>query len=126
MPQRGEGPSRPARETLAAIAEEMNCLEAPRGLVQPNHEGSRTANQVPKLDQSRACRKYNRIRRRLLQPIKTSRKWRVVSKRRDAHVAEGRAPPPLVAPPAPVPENGVDAAAAEAASKPPRPARPAE
>jgi hypothetical protein len=32
---------------------------------------------------------------------------------------EGRAPPP-VAPPAPAPENGVDAAAAEAASKPPR------
>jgi hypothetical protein len=30
---------------------------------------------------------------------------------------EGRAPPP-VAPPAPTPENGVDAAAAEAASKP--------
>jgi len=32
---------------------------------------------------------------------------------------EGRAPPP-VAPPAPAPENGVDAAAGEAASKPPR------
>ena len=32
---------------------------------------------------------------------------------------EGRAPPP-VAPPAAAPENGVDAAAAEAASKPPR------
>ena len=32
---------------------------------------------------------------------------------------EGRVPPP-VAPPAPAPENGVDAAAAEAASKPPR------
>jgi hypothetical protein len=32
---------------------------------------------------------------------------------------EGRAPPP-VAPPAPAPDNGVDAAAGEAASKPPR------
>jgi Flagellar biosynthesis protein, FliO len=88
MPQRGEGPWRPARETLAAIAEEMNRLGG-AALVQPNHEGSRTANQVPKLDQSRACRRYNRIRRRLLQPIKTSRKWRVVSKRRYAHVAKG-------------------------------------
>jgi len=29
-------------------------------------------------------RRYNRIRRRLPQPIKTSRKWRIVSKRRYA------------------------------------------
>jgi hypothetical protein len=34
--------------------------------------------------QSRAGRRYNRIRRRLPQPIKTSRKWRIVSKRRYA------------------------------------------
>jgi hypothetical protein len=38
---------------------------------------------------------------------------------RKPKMVEGRAPPP-VAPPAPAPENGVDAAAAEAASKPPR------
>jgi hypothetical protein len=58
--------------------------KAPHGLVQPNHEGSRAANHVPKLEQSPAGRRYNQIRRRLPQPIKTSRQWRIVSKRRYA------------------------------------------
>jgi hypothetical protein len=72
---------RPAVRGAAALTRPLLPLRRRRSQVR--------ANQVPKLDQSRACRRYNRIRRRLLQPIKTSRKWRVVSKRRYAHVAKG-------------------------------------
>ena len=72
-------PNRSQRGPFHAIVS-----KAPHGNVQPNHEGSRAANHVPKLEQSRAGRRYNRIRRRLPQPIKTSRKWRIVSKRRYA------------------------------------------
>ena len=91
LPQHGEAPPRPARETLARSPNRSQrgpfhaiVSKAPHGNVQPNHEGSRAANHVPKLEQSRAGRRYNRIRRRLPQPIKTSRKWRIVSKRRYA------------------------------------------
>jgi flagellar protein FliO/FliZ len=126
MPQRGEGPSRPARETLAAIAEEMNRLGGaarprpaePRG--EPHGEPSPEARPEPRMPQiqpdpqavAAADQNLAEMARRLEAALRTR--------------GEGRAPPPLVAPPAPVPENGVDAAAAEAASKPPRPARPAE
>ena len=72
-------PKRSQRGPFRAIVS-----KAPLGLVQFNHEGSRAANHVPKLEQSRAGCRYNRIRRRLLQPIKTSRQWRIVSKRRYA------------------------------------------
>jgi hypothetical protein len=82
LPQHGEAPPRPARETLAGPSAIVS--KAPHGLVQPNHEGSRAANHVRKLEQSRGGRRYNRIRRRLPRPIKTSRKWRIVSKRRYA------------------------------------------
>ena len=95
--------------------------KAPHGNVQPNHEGSRAANHVPKLEQSRAGRRYNRIRRRLPadQNLAEMAHRLEAALRMPKMVAdargEGRAPP-HVAPPA----NGVDAAAGEAASKPPR------
>ena len=54
-------PKRSQRGPFRAIVS-----KAPLGLVQSNHEGSRAANHVPKLEQSRAGRRYNRIRRRLL------------------------------------------------------------
>ena len=127
LPQYGEAPPRPARETLAATAEEIAARpvpaivsKAPLGLVQSNHEGSRAANDVPKLEQSRAGCRYNRIRRRVAaadQNLAAMAHRLEAALRMPKMVAdaggEGRAPPP-VAPPAPAPENGVDAAAAEA------------
>jgi flagellar protein FliO/FliZ len=123
MPQRGEGPSRPARETLAAIAEEMNRLGGaarprpaeprgePRG--EPRPEARPESRMWPRYNpdpQAVAAADQNlaEMTHRLEAALRTR--------------GEGRAPAPPIAPPAPVPENGVDAAAAEAASKPPRPA----
>jgi flagellar protein FliO/FliZ len=98
--------------------------KAPHGLVQPNLEGSRAANHVPKLEQSRAGRRYNpqavaaadRNLAEMAHRLEAAlRKPKMVADAR----GEGRAPPPVAAP-ASAPKNGVDAAAAEAASKPPR------
>ena len=132
LPQYGEAPPRPARETLAATAEEIAARPVPRNRLegaarprpveprgQPRGEPRPEARAEPRrlqiqpdpqavaaADQNLAAMAH-RLEAALRMP-----------KRADAG-GEGRAPPP-VAPPAPAPENGVDAAAAEAASKPPR------
>ena len=120
LPQHGEAPPRPARETLAAIAEEIaarpvprNRLEGaarprpaePRGEPRPQIQPDPQA--VAAADQNLAAMAH-RLEAALRMPKMVA----------DAR-GEGRAPPP-VAPPAPAPENGVYAAAPEAASKPPR------
>ena len=133
LPQHGEAAPRPARETLAAIAEEIaarpvsrNRLEGParprppeprgepRGEPRPEARAEPRRPQIQPDPQAVAAADQNlaemahRLEAALRMPKMVA----------DAR-AEGRAPPP-VAPPAPAPENGVDAAAAEAASKPPR------
>ena len=133
LPQHGEAPPRPARETLAAIAEEIaarpvprNRLEGaarplpaeprgePRGEPRPEARAESRRPQIQPDPQAVAAADQNlaamahRLEAALRMPKMVA----------DAR-GEGRAPPP-VAPPAPAPENAVDAAAPEAASKPPR------
>ena len=132
LPQHGEAPPRPARETLAAIAEEIAARPVPRNLEgtarprpaeprgEPRGEPRPEARAEPRRPQIQpdpqavAAADYNlaEMAHRLEAAL---RKPKMVADAR----GEGRAPPP-VALPAPAPENGVDAAAAEAASKPPR------
>ena len=133
LPQHGEAPPRPARETLAAIAEQIaarpvprNRLEGaarqrpaeprgePRGEPRPEARAEPRRPQIQPDPQAVAAADQNlaEMAHRLEAAL---RKPKMVADAR----GEGRAPPP-VAPPAPAPENGVDAAAGEAASKPPR------
>ena len=129
LPQHGEAPLRPARETLAAIAEQIaarpvprNRLEGaarqrpaeprgePRGEPRPEARAEPRRPQIQPDPQAVAAADQNlaemahRLEAALRMPKMVA----------DAR-GEGRAPP-HVAPPA----NGVDAAAGEAASKPPR------
>ena len=133
LPQHGETPPRPARETLAAIAEEIaarpvprNRLEGaarprpaeplgePRGEPRPEARAESRGPQIQPDPQAVAAADQNlaamahRLEAALRMP-------KMVAGAR----GDGRAPPP-VTPPAPAPENGADAAAGEAASKPPR------
>ena len=130
LPQYGEAPLRPARETLAAIAEEIaarpvrNRLEGAarprlaeprggqRGEPRPEARAEPRRPQIQPDPQAVAAANQNlaEMAHRLEAAL---RKPKIVADTR----GEGRAPPP-VAPPAAAPENGVDAAAAEAASKP--------
>jgi len=132
LPQHGEAPPWPARETLAAIAEEIaarpvrNRLEGaarprpaeprgePRGEPRPEARAEPRRPQIQPDPQAIAAADQNlaEMAHRLEAAL---RKPKIVADAR----GEGRAPPP-VAPPAPAPENGVDAAAGEAASKLPR------
>ena len=131
LPQHGEAPPRPARETLAAIAEEIaarpvrNRLEGaarshpaeprgePRGESRPEARAEPRSPQIQPDPQAVAAADQNlaEMAHRLEAAL---RKPKMVADAR----GEGRTPP--VASPAPAPENGVDAAAAEVASKPPR------
>ena len=127
LPQHGEAPPRPARETLAAIAEEIaarpvrNRLEGaarprpaeprgePRGEPPPEARAEPRRPQIQPDPQAVAAADQNlaemahRLEAALRMPKMVA----------DAR-GEGRTLPP-VAPLAPAPENGVDAAAAEAA-----------
>ncbi len=132
QPQHGEAPPRPARETLAEIAEEIAARPVPRNRLEgavrprpaeprgePRGEPRPAARVEPRRAQiqpdpqavAAADQNLAEMAHRLEAAL---RKPKMVGDAR----GEGRAPPP-VAPPAPAPENG-DAAAAEAASKPPR------
>ena len=133
LPQYGEAPPRPARETLAATAEEIAARPVPRNRL----EGAARPRPVEPRGQPRGePRPEARAepRRLQIQPdpqavAAADQNLAAMAHRLEAALrmpkmvadagGEGRAPPP-VAPPAPAPENGVDAAAAEAASKPPR------
>ena len=132
LPQYGEAPPRPARETLAAIAEETAARPAPRNRLEgaarprpaeprgePRGEPRPEARAEPRRPQiqpdpqavAAADQNLAEMAHRLEAAL---RKPKMVADAR----GEGRTPP--VASPAPAPENGVDAAAPEAASKPPR------
>jgi len=132
LPQHGEAPPRPARETLAAVAEQIaarpvrNRLEGaarqrpaeprgePRGEPRPEARAEPRRPQIQRDPQAVATADQNlaemahRLEAALRMPKMVA----------DAR-GEGGAPQ-HVAPPAPAPENGVDAAAGEVASKPPR------
>jgi flagellar protein FliO/FliZ len=132
LPQHGEAPPRPARETLASVAEQIaarpvrNRLEGaarqrpaeprgePRGEPRPEARAEPRRPQIQRDPQAVATADQNlaemahRLEAALRMPKMVA----------DAR-GEGGAPQ-HVAPPAPAPENGVDAAAGEVASKPPR------
>ena len=132
LPQHGEAPPRPARETLAAVAEQIaarpvrNRLEGaarqrpaeprgePRGEPRPEARAEPRRPQIQRDPQAVATADQNlaemahRLEAALRMPKMVA----------DAR-GEGGAPQ-HVAPPAPAPENGVDAAAGQVASKPPR------
>ena len=133
LPQHGEAPPRPARETLAAIAEQIAARPVPRNRLEgaarqrpaeprgePRGEPRPEARVEPRRPQiqpdpqaaTAADQNLAEMAHRLQAAL---RKPKMVADAR----GEGRAPPP-VAPSAPAPENGVDAAAGEAVSKPPR------
>ena len=127
LPQHGEAPPRPARETLASVAEQIaarpvrNRLEGaarqrpaeprgePRGEPRPEARAEPRRLQIQPDPQAVAAADQNlaamahRLEAALRMPKMVA----------DAR-GEGGAPQ-HVAPPAPAPENGVDAAAAEAA-----------
>jgi flagellar protein FliO/FliZ len=132
LPQHGEAPPQPARETLASVAEQIaarpvrNRLEGaarqrpaeprgePRGEPRPEARAEPRRPQIQRDPQAVATADQNlaemahRLEAALRMPKMVA----------DAR-GEGGAPQ-HVAPPAPAPENGVDAAAGEVASKPPR------
>ena len=124
LPQYGEAPPRPARETLAAIAEEIAARPVPRNRLEgaawprpaeprgePRGEPRAEARAEPRQPDPQAVAAADQNLAEMAHRLEAAlRKPKRVADAR----GEGRAPPP-VAPPAPAPENGVDAAAAEAA-----------
>jgi flagellar protein FliO/FliZ len=128
LPQYGEASPRPARETLAAIAEEIAARPVPRNRLEgaawprpaeprgePRGEPPPEARAEPRRPHiqpdPRAVAAADQNLAEMAHRLEAAlRKPKMVADAR----GEGRAPPP-VAPPAPAPENGVDAAAAEAA-----------
>jgi len=132
LPQHGEAPPRPARETLASVAEQIaarpvrNRLEGaarqrpaeprgePRGEPRPEARAEPRRPQIQRDPQAVATADQNLAE----MPHRLEAALRMPKMVADAR-GEGGAPQ-HVAPPAPAPENGVDAAAGEVASKPPR------
>jgi flagellar protein FliO/FliZ len=133
LPQHGEAPPRPARETLAAIAEEIAARPVPRnrleGAARPRPAEPRGEPRGEPRPEARAEPRRSQIQPDPQAVAAADQNLAAMAHRLEAALrmpkmvadarGEGRAPPP-VAPPAPAPENGVDAAAPEAASKPPR------
>ncbi len=141
LPQHGEAPpARPARETLAAIADEI----AARPIPPPRNRAGgavRPRPVEPRIEQRGEPRPEPRPEPRMPQNqggpdpqavAAADQNLAEMAHRLEAALrkpkppAEGRMPPPVIVPPAPLPEDGVDAEGAEAAARPPRPARPAE
>jgi len=139
-PQHAEAPpARPARETLAAIADEIASrpIPPPRiragGLARPRAVEARTEQREPRPEprsepripqnpggpdpQAVAAADQNlaEMAHRLEAAL-----------RKPTPAAEGRMPPPVIVPPPPTSEDVADAAGAEAAPRPLRPARPVE
>jgi flagellar protein FliO/FliZ len=139
-PQHAEAPpARPARETLAAIADEIASrpIPPPRiragGAARPRPVEARTEQREPRPEprseprlpqnpggpdpQAVAAADQNlaEMAHRLEAAL-----------RKPKSAAEGRMPPPVIVPTPPAPEDAVDAAGAEAAPRPLRPARPIE
>ena len=133
LPQHGEAPPRPARETLAAIAEEIAARPVPRnrleGAARPRPAEPRGEPRGEPRPEARAESRRPQIQPDPQAVAAADQNLAEMAHRLEAALrmpkmvadarGEGRAPP-HVAPPAPAPENGVDAAAGEAASKPPR------
>jgi len=138
MPQHGEaGPPRPARETLAAIADEIASrpVPLPRSRpggparprpVEPRGEARPEPRAEPRMPQAQGAPDPQAVAAADQNLAEMAHRLEAALRKPKAP-AEGRtAPPPVMAAPPPSTENDVDAAAAEAASRPPRPARPAE
>ena len=133
LPQHGEAPPRPARETLAAISEEIAARPVPRNRLE---DAARPRPAEPRGEPRGEPRLEARAepRRPQVQPdpqavAAADQNLAAMAHRLEAALrmpkmvadarGEGRTPPP-VAPAAPAPENSVDAAPPEAASKPSR------
>jgi flagellar protein FliO/FliZ len=138
MPQHGEaGPPRPARETLAAIADEIASrpVPLPRSRpggparprpVEPRGEARPEPRAEPRMPQGQGAPDPQVVAAADQNLAEMAHRLEAALRKPKAP-AEGRlAPPPVIAAPPPSPENDVDTAAAEAASRPLRPARPAE
>jgi hypothetical protein len=138
MPQHGEaGPPRPARETLAAIADEIASrpVPLPRSRpggparprpVEPRGEARPEPRAEPRMPQGQGAPDPQAVAAADQNLAEMAHRLEAALRKPKAP-AEGRtAPPPVMAAPPPSTENDVDAAAAEAASRPPRPARPAD
>ena len=129
LPQHGEAPLRPARETLAAIAEQIAARPVPRnrleGAARERPAEPRGEARGERRPEARAEPRRPQIQRDPQAVATADQNLAEMAHRLEAALrmpkmvadarGEGRAPP-HVAPPA----NGVDAAAGEAASKPPR------
>jgi flagellar protein FliO/FliZ len=141
LPQHSEAASpRPARETLAAIADEIASRPVPLPRSRPGPARPRPVE--PRAEQRGEPRSESRSEVRMPQMqagpdpqavAAADQNLAEMAHRLEAALrkpkaqTEGRtALPPVIAAPPPAPENDVDAAAAEAASRPPRAARPAE
>jgi hypothetical protein len=140
-PQHGEAPpARPARETLAAIADEI----ASRPIPQPRIRAGGAPRPRPveaRTEQRGEPRPEPRPEPRILQnpggpdPQAVAAADQNLAEmahrleaalRKPKPAAEGRMPPPVIVPAPPAPEDTMDAAGAEAAPRPLRPARPIE
>ena len=133
LPQHGEAPPRPARETLAAIAEEIAARPVPRnrleGAARPRPAEPRGEPRGEPRPEARAEPRRSQIQPDPQAVAAADQNLAAMAHRLEAALrmpkmvadarGEGHAPPP-VAPAAPAPENSVDAAPPEAASKPPR------
>jgi hypothetical protein len=140
-PQHGEAPpTRPARDTLAAIADEI----AARSILPPRNRAAgapRPRPVEPRTEQRAEPRPEPRPEPRIPpnhggpdpqavaaadQNLAEMAHRLEAALRKPKPAAEGRLPPPVIVPPAPLPEDSIDAAGAEAAARTPRPIRPGE
>ena len=143
-PQHAEAPpARPARETLAAIADEIASrpIPPPRiragGLARPRAVEARTEQREPRPEPRSEPRSEPRIPQNPGGPdpqavAAADQNLAEMAHRLEAALrkpkpaAEGRMPPPVIVPPSLASEDTADAASAEAAPRPLRQARPVE
>jgi len=143
-PQHAEAPpARPARETLAAIADEIASrpIPPPRiragGLARPRAVEARTEQREPRPEPRSEPRSEPRIPQNPGGPdpqavAAADQNLAEMAHRLEAALrkpkpaAEGRMPPPVIVPPPAAAEDAVDAAGVEASPRPLRPARPIE
>ena len=137
LPQHGEAPpARPARETLAAIADEIAARPTPTpriragGAARPRSVETRAEPRPEPRSEPRMPQNHGGPDPQAVaaadQNLAEMAHRLEAALRKPKPAVDARMPPSVIVPPAPAPEDNVDAAAAEAAARPPRPLRPAE
>ena len=141
-PQHGEAPpARPARDTLAAIADEIAARPIPpprnraAGAPRPRPVEPRTEQRAaeprpeprpePRMPQNQGGPDPQAVAAADQNLAEMAHRLEAAL-RKPKPAAEGRMPPPVIVPPAPPPEDSDDAVGTDAAARPPRPIRPAE